>query len=70
METRKKGGISMSQVNHDFGQNNLEQRKIDQLGSASSDRREKLMLKKAEVDSIEWNRVPAELYGCLCHKPE
>jgi len=60
----------MSHANFDFGQNNPELQKIDQLESPLSDQRQKLMLKKPENDSTEWNLTPAELYGCLCHKPE
>ena len=36
----------------------------------SPDQREKLILKKARDESAEWNMSPAELYGCLCHRPE
>ena len=25
---------------------------------------------KTRIDSTEWNITPADLYGCLCHKPE
>ena len=45
----------------------------DNPGSAlnpSSDQRQKLMLKEASDEPAQWNMSPAELYGCLCHKPE
>jgi hypothetical protein len=35
----------------------------------SSNERQKLILKEASDEPAEWNMSPAELYGCLCHKP-
>lgn len=32
--------------------------------------RQEPTLKNPENDSTEWIITPAELYGCLCHKPE
>jgi hypothetical protein len=28
------------------------------------------LVKEARDESAEWNKSPAELYGCLCHRPE
>ena len=38
--------------------------------SPSTDQRQKLVLKELTDESVAWNRFPAELYGCLCHKSE
>jgi hypothetical protein len=35
----------------------------------SSDQKQMLMLKTPTDVSEEWNLLPSELYGCLCHKP-
>ena len=36
----------------------------------SSGQRQELVLEEARDESAEWNMSPAELYGCLCHRPE
>jgi hypothetical protein len=35
----------------------------------SFDQKQMLMLRKTRDESAEWNMLPSELYGCLCHKP-
>ena len=35
-----------------------------------SGQRQESILKAARDESAEWNMSPAELYGCLCHRPE
>jgi hypothetical protein len=35
-----------------------------------SGQRQELVLKEARDESAEWSMSPAELYGCLCHRPE
>ena len=52
----------MSQANNDFDLNNSELQKRAQPETSSADQR--------PDETAEWNRSPAELYGCLCHKPE
>jgi hypothetical protein len=56
----------MSQANNDFEQNNPELQKRD----LPYDLRQKPILKNPKNEPSEWNRSPAELYGCLCHQPE
>ena len=36
----------------------------------STGERQGLILKDAKDESADWNMSPAELYGCLCHRPE
>lgn len=60
----------MSQANNDFDLNNSELQKRAQPETSSADQRQNLLLKTPKDESAEWNRSPAELYGCLCHKPE
>ena len=36
----------------------------------STGERQGLILKDARDESADWNMSPAELYGCLCHRPE
>ena len=36
----------------------------------STGEKQELILKEARDESAEWNMSPAELYGCLCHRPE
>jgi hypothetical protein len=58
----------MSQANNDL--NNSELQKREQLETSSDDQRQTLLSKTPKEELAEWNRSPAELYGCLCHKPE
>ena len=38
--------------------------------NSAPDQRQELILKEVRDESAEWNMSAAELYGCLCHKPE
>ena len=60
----------MSQANNDFDQNRPELPKRHQRESPSCELRQKLILKDDKDQSSEWNVSPADLYGCLCHRPE
>ena len=62
----KEREISMGQLNNDFEQNHPELQKRD----PSCDLRQKPISKNPKSEASEWNRFPAELYGCLCHQPE
>ena len=63
-------GNLMKQLDNDLVQNNSNLRNTDQTDKPVSHRRQKVSAKPSDNDSTEWNTTPAELYGCLCHKPD